>query len=171
MTRAFALGATLVGAILIWAPVDLPMPTLLVWNASASAPIGLYRVDPFAPPRIGDRVVVDPPAPAADLLAARRYLPRGVPLIKTVAAVAPARVCRDAQTISVDDRPLALARSTDRQGRALPVWSGCRTLAMDEVFLLTADVPDSLDGRYFGPTSRTAIRGVARPIRVREPAS
>lgn len=171
MTRVLALGATLVGALLMWAPAELPLPTLLVWNASASAPIGLYRVDPFASPRIGDRVVVDPPSSVADLLAVRRYLPRGVPLIKTVAAVAPARVCRDGQTVSVNGRPLALARSTDRQGQPLPVWSGCRNLAIDEVFLLTADIADSLDGRYFGPTSRTAVRGVARPIRTREPAT
>ena len=171
MTRAFALGTTLAGALLMWAPVDLPLPTLLVWNASASAPIGLYRVDPFAPLRIGDRVVVDPPGPVAEFLAARGYLPKAVPLIKTVAALAPARVCRDARIVSVEGRPVAMARTDDRRGRPLPVWSGCRTLAADEVFLLTADVPDSLDGRYFGPTSLTAIRGVARPIRVREPAS
>ena len=167
MTRAFALGATLVGALLMWAPVDLPLPTLLVWNASASAPIGLYRVNPFAPVRTGNLVVVDPPAPVATFLATRGYLPRGVPLIKTVAALAPARVCRDGLTLSVDGRSLASARSTDRRGQRLPVWSGCKDLAAGEVFLLTAEAPDSLDGRYFGPTSKASIRGVAHLIRVR----
>ncbi|CAN5146255.1 S26 family signal peptidase [soil metagenome] len=171
MTRVFALGTTLVGALLMWAPVDLPTPTLLVWNASASAPIGLYRVDPFAAPRIGDRVVVDPPAPVASFLAARGYLPRGVPLIKTVAALPPSQVCRDGLAISINGRVLASARPEDRRGRRLPVWFGCRTLAAGEVFLLTADVPDSLDGRYFGPTSVTSIRGVAFPIALRRPGS
>ena len=169
MTRSFALGATLVGSLLMWAPVDLPLPTLLVWNASRSAPIGFYRVNPFAPLRTGDRVVVDPPAPVATFLVARGYMPRGVPLIKTVAALAPSRVCREGLTVSVDGRILASARSTDRRGRRLPVWSGCKDLAAEEVFVLTADEPDSLDGRYFGPTSKASIRGVARPIRDRRP--
>ena len=168
MTRTFALGATLVGALLMWAPVDLALPTLLVWNASASAPIGLYRVDPASPVRVGDRVVVDPSPQVEDLLSERGYLPRGVPLIKTVAAVAPARICRTGVTVSVDDRPLADARRADRRGRPLPSWSGCRTLAADEVFLLTPDVADSLDGRYFGPTSIRTVRGVAYPVHVRQ---
>ena len=171
MTRSFALGATLVGALLMWAPVDLPLPTLLVWNASASAPIGLYRVNPLAPLRTGDRVVVDPPAPVADFLAARGYLPRRVPLIKAIAAMAPAQVCRDGQAVSVDGRIVAFARSRDRRGRALPTWSGCHDLVADEVFLLTAEASDSLDGRYFGATSKAAIRGVAHPIRVRRSGS
>lgn len=167
MTRSFALGATLVGALLMWAPVDLPLPTLLVWNASASAPIGLYRVNPLATLRTDDRVVVDPPASVAGFLATRGYLPRGVPLIKTVAALAPARVCRNGLAVSVDGRVVALARPKDRRGRPLPTWSGCHDLGTDEVFLLTAEAPDSLDGRYFGATSKAAIRGVAHPIRVR----
>lgn len=171
MTRSFALGTTLTGALLMWAPVDLPLPTLLVWNASTSAPIGLYRVNPFAPVRTGDRVVVHPPAQAATFLAARGYLPRGVPLIKTVAALAPSRVCRNGSAVSVNSRVLASARLTDRRGRRLPAWSGCKNLAAGEVFLLTAEAPDSLDGRYFGPTSKASIRGVARPIRVRRPGS
>ncbi|QTC90298.1 S26 family signal peptidase [Brevundimonas goettingensis] len=168
MTRSLALGATLAGALLMWAPVDIPLPTLLVWNASASAPIGLYRVDPVSPARVGDRVVTDHPPQVADLLAMRGYLPLGVPLIKTVAAVAPARVCRSGETVSIDGTPVAEAKRADRLGRPLPAWSGCRILAADEVFLLTADVADSLDGRYFGPSAKRAIRGVAHPIHVRE---
>lgn len=171
MTRSLALGATLVGSLLMWAPVDLPLPTLLVWNASASAPIGLYRVNPFAPLRTGDRAVVDPPAPVATFLVARGYVPRGVPLIKTVAALAPSRVCRDGLTVTVDGRILASARPTDRRGRRLPAWSGCKDLAAKEVFLLTAEAPDSLDGRYFGPMSKASIRGVAHPIQVRRSGS
>lgn len=171
MRRLFALGATLMGALLIWAPVDLATPTLLVWNASASAPIGLYLVDPLAAPRVGDRVVVDPPPPMATLMAARGYLPQGVPLIKTVAALPPSRVCRDGLAVSVNDRVLAFARRADRRGRSLPAWTGCRTLAPGEVFLLTADVPESLDGRYFGPTAIASIRGVAHPLSTRRSGS
>ena len=44
----------------------------LLWNASASVPIGLYAVR-RAPLHVGELVVVQPPAPRAQLLAARRY--------------------------------------------------------------------------------------------------
>ena len=63
-----------------------PAPWLL-WNASASVPIGLYAVHPVGPLRVGQLLIVRPPAPLARFLAARRYLPMGVPLIKHVAAL------------------------------------------------------------------------------------
>lgn len=164
MRPGLALGATLAGALLIWCPVEFDGPTLAVWNASASAPIGLYRVSPTGSIGVGDRVLVDAEPSVVALLSARGYVPAGIPLIKTVAAVAPSRVCRDGLAISIDGRFVARARSADRAGRPLPAWGGCRILGPDQVFLLTADVPDSLDGRYFGPTERGTIRGRVTPV-------
>ena len=48
--------------------------------------------------------------------------------------------------------------------RALPQWRGCRRLGDDELFLVNADVPNSLDGRYFGPFPKRAVVGLAHPI-------
>src|SRR3546814_8827768 len=73
------IGVTLVAAV-------LPLPKLLLWNASASAPIGLYRINPFARPAVGDMVAVAPPPALARFMAERHYLPVGVPLLKHVAA-------------------------------------------------------------------------------------
>lgn len=171
MSRAAAFWSMVAGALGLWASAALPLPILLVWNASASAPVGLYGVDPDIDPRVGDRVAVVSPEPVAAFLAARGYLPREVLLLKTLAAEAPARVCRRGLRVSIDGRFVALARARDRHDRPLPTWSGCRDLAPDEVFLLTSDVPDSLDGRYFGATPRAAIRGVARPVRLGRRAS
>jgi type IV secretory pathway protease TraF len=56
-----------------------PVPKML-WNASASVPIGLYAVRRAPPLQVGELVVVKPPMPLARFLAARRYLPFGVPL-------------------------------------------------------------------------------------------
>src|SRR3546814_9338462 len=58
-----------------------PAPRLL-WNASQSAPAGLYRIDPGAAPVVGDWVAIAPPADLAAYMARRNYLPRGVPLLK-----------------------------------------------------------------------------------------
>ena len=43
------------------------------------------------------------------------------------------------------------ARERDNRGRALPVWQGCRVIAVGQAFLLNWDEPAPLDSRYFGP--------------------
>ena len=83
-------------------------PPWLVWNASASVPIGLYAVDTIIDVHTGDLVVVRPPEPLARFLADRGYLPRGVPLLKHVAAA-----CR---TNGLPHRPQRHCRR-DRNGR------------------------------------------------------
>lgn len=143
-----------------------PTPRL-IWNASASAPMGLYRLDPKAPVARGVRVAYRPTPDQARLFDQRRYLPAGLPLLKPVAAVDPALVCRADQTVRLDGRVVAQARRKDRAGRPLPTWSGCRRLSPNMVLLLAADMPDSLDGRYFGPVSRDRILGVVTPLWVR----
>ena len=44
-------------------------PPRLVWNASASVPVGLYDVERAGPLRAGELVVVTPPEPLANFLA------------------------------------------------------------------------------------------------------
>src|SRR3546814_11731972 len=71
-------------------PSDLiadPRPRV-VWNASASAPIGLYRIHTDHDPAIGALVAVTPPGHLARWLSARGSLPEGVPLLQHVAAQA-----------------------------------------------------------------------------------
>jgi len=137
--------------------------TRLVWNASASAPIGLYWVDYGALAR-GNLVLVEPPRDARRLAAERAYLPVGVPLVKRVAALRGDTVCIVDTAIFIDGRYVAERLARDRRGRPLPRWTGCRTLADDEIFLLMAGVPDSFDGRYFGPIHRSMILGRLVPL-------
>ena len=140
-----------------------PRPWLL-WNASASVPIGLYEVHPLVALRVGQLLIVSPPTSLARFLATRRYLPMGVPLIKHVAALPGQTVCRRGRMITVNGAMEAEALDHDTRGRALPVWQGCQKIAPHEVFLLNIGVPDSLDGRYFGPLPDTTIIGRATPL-------
>lgn len=140
-----------------------PSPRL-IWNASASVPTGLYRLRGIASPKAGDLVAAMPPAALSDYLAQRHYLPRGVPMLKHVAAVAGQRICRDGRAIFVDRRRIGGARERDRLGRPLPVWTGCRLLRPGEIFLMNPAVPDSFDGRYFGPVPVTTIVGRIAPV-------
>src|SRR5690606_14171290 len=55
-------------------------PLVLVWNASPSVPLGLYRVTSDTAPRAGDLIIVRPSPPLARFMADRRYVESGVPL-------------------------------------------------------------------------------------------
>lgn len=141
---------------------------ILVWNASASVPIGFYAVRPLDTLYVGDLVVLEPPSPLGDWLLERGYLGADVPLIKHVAALPGQRVCRTGVTISIDGTTVATTKVRDRFDRPLPLWQGCHLLTDDQVFFLNPDTEASLDGRYFGPLPRDTILGRAILIWTRE---
>ncbi|HEY5237266.1 MAG TPA: S26 family signal peptidase [Rhizomicrobium sp.] len=140
-----------------------PSPKL-IWNASASAPIGFYAVLPNHPLKDGDFVIAMPPDTLAALFAARHYLPKGVPLLKHIAALPGQIVCRLGSVVAIDGIAIASALIRDRVGRPLPNWQGCRAISANEIFLLNRSVPDSLDGRYFGPLPMASLIGRAKPL-------
>jgi len=139
-----------------------PQKAFLVWNRTPSAPMGLYIISGGAL-ETGAWAVVSGKAASATWIAKRRYLRSGWPIIKRVAAVSGDEICRDGETVSINNIPVAKALNTDGDARELPRWQGCFTLGADEVFLLN-DHPRSLDGRYFGATKRHEIIGVAHQI-------
>ncbi|GAA0547571.1 conjugative transfer signal peptidase TraF [Rhizomicrobium palustre] len=141
-----------------------PHAPRLVWNATASAPIGLYRLLPIRDFGRGDLVLAKPPHWVRPLAAKRGYLPFNVPLVKCIAALAGDKICADGNRIVINGHIAALRQERDASHRPLPHWSGCQILRPDEVFLLMADVPSSFDGRYFGPVSRHAVLGKLRPL-------
>lgn len=149
-------------ALLAITPGERRAPSV-VFNTTTSAPVGFYRIDQ-ATPRIGDLVVVRPPHALARWMAARRYLPSNVPLIKRLAAQGGQAVCGRNGAVSIDGRRVAQALAHDRLGRRLRSFRGCRRLQADEIFLLNAEAPLSLDSRYFGPLPRDTIVGRATAL-------
>ncbi|MGB5083271.1 MAG: S26 family signal peptidase [Methylocystis silviterrae] len=137
---------------------------LLVWNASASVPIGLYAVQPIGKLAVTDLVVARPPEALQGWLAKRHYLAHGVLLIKRVAALPGQRICRNGRAVTVDGIEMAAAQERDHVGRPLPTWSGCLSVAPGKVFLLNWDEPASLDGRYFGTIPLEKLIGRAVPL-------
>jgi type IV secretory pathway protease TraF len=163
MRRVLIAAAAAAGLGALVAPMTLRPSPVLLWNATASAPIGLYLVHARRTLAVGDWVAARPPAGFATLFAERRYLPLGVSLVKRIAAISPQRVCRFGGRVSVDQRTVAWARSDDKAGRLLPAWSGCRRLRRGELLMLNS-APDSLDGRYFGPNVDRDIVGRLTPL-------
>lgn len=164
MTRTGLLLAAALATMGTGYPALTPMPIKLMWNASASAPIGLYTIDFDMPFEVTDLVAVDAAEPLATFLADRGYLPKGVQLLKRVRGVAGQTVCRSNLTITVDGVEVGTALERDRVGRALPGWQDCRRIRAGQVFLMNWQVRDSLDGRYFGLTSTDQIIGHAVPL-------
>jgi conjugative transfer signal peptidase TraF len=154
----------LAGAAMIWVPVCGRFPPRFVWNASASVPTGLYRVEPAERIGVADLVVIVPPEPLATFLSERGYLPRGVPLIKRVLALAGTTVCRRGAEIIAYGMTYGRARERDSRGRRLPDWQGCCVVTGGEAFLMNWDAGDSFDSRYIGPLPVTSIVGRAIPV-------
>ena len=154
---AIAASLVVVPSIVSWSP-------RLLWNASASVPIGLYLLRPVNNVAVGDLVAVQPPPELSDFLDERGYLPRHVPLLKHVVALPGAIICRAGNTITVDQSVVGSAQLQDSLGRRLPRWEGCRHLTDGEIFLMNPKAPDSLDGRYFGALPITAITARLVPV-------
>jgi len=153
-----------IASLALLAVSSFALPKYLIWNASASLPKGFYLILSDDNIRHGQIAVVNPPPALARWMAQRRYLPAGVPLLKTVAATSGNRVCRVGNVISFRSQNIATAKTSDRMGRPLPVWQGCKRIGDDELFLINDHHADSLDSRYFGPLPAKNILGRAVPI-------
>lgn len=129
----------------------------VIHNGSDSMPRGFYlRTD--AAPALGAIVTVRARDVAHDYARLRHFSAERDRFIKRVIAARGDVVCAEGETISINGETVARRRTSDQEGRALPIWTGCRRLA-DQVFLLGASA-DSFDGRYWGPIDAALIEGV-----------
>ena len=154
----------MLGTLAIGLPTVSPSAPLIVYNASASAPLGFYRLVVGSAIQRGDLVLARLPEEAARLAATRDYLPASVPVVKRVAALAGDLVCADSGVVVINDRVVADTLLIDREGRPLPAWHGCRPLSAGEIFLLMEGAWTSFDSRYFGPVNTAAIIGRLVPL-------
>ena len=88
------------------------------------------------------------------------YVGEDWPLLKRVAGQSGDQICRLGRQILINEMRVATVMGQASGGIKLPIWTGCRVLLTDEVFLLNSH-PRSLDGRYFGPTKIKDVDGVA----------
>ena len=168
MTRRVCVLLIGMGVVSVMAPALLQSHRMLLWNASASVPVGVYLIETTDTRNVSELVAVLPPEPLASYLEAGNYLPHGVPMLKHVLALPGQTVCRDDLVVTVDKVAVGMARERDRRGRSLPVWQGCRVVAQNALFLMNSQSVDSLDGRYFGPMPASAVIGRAYPVWIME---
>ena len=141
------------------AQIILPPKPVLLYNPSASAAIGWYRLSPDQPLKLGSQVAAFAPDWARELADERGYLPYDYPLIKTVWAVEGDEICYHDLSLSVPKYPDIDLLAQDVLGRDMPVLSGCTTLEEGQYMLLSPDVLTGFDSRYFGPVWLDNILG------------
>ncbi len=139
--------------------ISFPPKPKLLYNPSASAPIGWYKLEDKSPPKVGDQVAAYAPDWARKLANERRYLPYEYPMIKTIWAGSGTKICTQNNRISVPNYPVITSLPQDSLGRDMPKLSGCFTLKTDEYFLVSPDVQAGFDSRYFGAVVGTDILG------------
>ncbi|MBO9546974.1 S26 family signal peptidase [Caulobacter sp.] len=139
-----------------------PTPLILI-NTSPSEPMGVYRrID--ATVRPGVLIAFRPPPAARAFLNHTGAGPAPRSVLKTVVAGPGALACVADGRLLVDGRRLGAVARTDRSGRDLPHWSGCRRLAAGEQLVFSDRIPNSFDSRYYGPIRRGDIIGVYAPV-------
>ena len=104
MTRSGRIAATCIAALGLGLSARFRPAPRLIWNASASVPIGLYAVRPAGALHVDELLVVMPPEPLATFLDERHYLPKGVPLLKHVPFQARSSAGRTARSLSTVSR-------------------------------------------------------------------
>ncbi|PWB82772.1 MAG: S26 family signal peptidase, partial [Methylocystaceae bacterium] len=102
MTRLGYVTATLSSVLLIGGQSLVPVTPCLVWNATASAPTGLYALQATGRLRAMQLAAVRPPKPIVSFLADGGFLPKSVLLLKHVLALPGQTVCRAGAIVTID---------------------------------------------------------------------
>ncbi len=152
-------GVITVAVIATTAEIVFPPKPVIFYNPSPSSKIGFYKISKEKAPKLGVQVAAFAPEWARRMADERGYLPYDYPLIKSVLAVEGDRVCYHKTGVSVPDGSVVSVQVRDRQGREMPVKSGCVVLKADEYFLISPGVQAGFDSRYFGPVSIENILG------------
>ncbi len=136
---------------------------LALWNSSPSEPVGLYVRDRAAP-AVGRLIAFRPPPDAWPYVGQTMPERARTSILKTVVASRGDLVCARDARLRLNGRDIAPIAARDRLGRALPHWTGCRRLGVDEFFVYSARIANSFDSRYYGPVRRRDVIGVYRPV-------
>ena len=162
-TAVLLLALFAIAGILASSPARRP---LIIWNASQSAPLGLYQVFAGCPTR-GQLALIRLTNHWSSFANHRGYLPHNVYLLKPLSAISGEWVCRFGSRVFLRDQ-IVRARPSDLFGRLLPIWQGCHKLSAGELFFL-ARPSGSFDSRYFGPILSSQVVGTALLIRAAQP--
>lgn len=157
--RLAAAGLLVVGLLAAFSAVG----PLVLWNRSASEPLGLYRRT-FGEPAPGRLIAFRVPSAAFPYADDRMAYLRRVPILKTIVGGEGDTVCTINATLTLNNRRLGPVLQRDPRGNLLPQWRGCRALRHGEWFVFSDRIPNSFDSRYYGPVAADQVIGVYAPL-------
>lgn len=134
-------------------------------NLSNSEPWGIYRLSPFDGHFIrGELVIMEVPVQARPYVYGRGWLPEGGLLLKSIGAVPGDQVMIASDGILINQQYSGPVYNQDSQGKPLPELRGSFRIQPGYFLPLATAIPNSFDGRYFGPVPLRMILGKAKPI-------
>lgn len=137
----------------------------LIYNATASYPLGFYRLRAKDSFERGDLVIFAVPPGVRDLVRDRSYIPPRGDLMKTIIGVAGDRYCLRDDYFYVRGLPVGPVFKTDARSQPLPrLTTGCREVPSGSVLVASRSIERSFDSRYFGPIPTHTILGVTEPL-------
>ena len=104
------------------------------------------------------------PVQARPYVYGRGWLPNGGLLLKNLQALPGDLVSITNDRIMINQQYYGPVFSKDSQGRPLPELRGLFRIQPGYFLPLATAVPDSFDGRYFGPVPLWLIMGEAKPV-------
>lgn len=134
-------------------------------NLSDSEPWGIYRLTPFDGHLfIGELVIMEVPVPARPYVYGRGWLPEDGLLLKSIGAMPGDQVMIASDGIRINQQYFGPVFKQDSQGKPLPELRGSFRIQPGYFLPLATAIPNSFDGRYFGPVPLRMILGKAKPI-------
>lgn len=134
----------------------------LSYQVSASMPKGFYWITLVHGALHRNEIVVfQPPKQFKEFLTAHHWLPDDGIMMKHVIGMPGDWVCKRDDYIWLNHHVLAPIFSHAPKGERLPELPFCQTLLHNQYLLMSLRVPNSFDGRYFGPVVRQRVIGRA----------
>jgi conjugative transfer signal peptidase TraF len=134
-------------------------------NLSDSEPWGIYQLMPFNGHLItGELVIMEVPVQAHPFVYGRGWLPQGGLLLKNIGAIPGDQIIIENSRIMINQKYIGPVFNHDSQGKPLPEIRGSFRIQPGYFLPLATAIPNSFDGRYFGPVSLRLIVGKAKPV-------
>lgn len=139
--------------------------TPLYLNLTPSEKLGIYLLTPLKTnPMPGDLVLFAVPNQAKPYILGRGWMKEGGMLLKHIGAVKGDKVLIDEESIFINGKYIGPVSQNDSKGLPLPKLRGEFKIKPDHFLPIATNIPNSFDGRYFGPVPYKLIKGEAIPI-------
>jgi conjugative transfer signal peptidase TraF len=141
------------------------LPTLFIFNRTASLPLGFYIVIPKKSYQVGDIVAFDCPQPFDGLAVERGWIKKDELMLKKIGGVhGDIYKALDNHQFWINQKYIGQIIDKDKNNQDMPSIGIGNFTVKENNFLPIGENPRSFDGRYFGQVSLASIRYSVYPL-------